>query len=192
MVQFFLVVIDHRDVDAVLVLFLVTALLKTLVVKIPFVVSYLHAQVFSDGIKALVDKHRTSDGAENIEATVEGITGKGAVEWHIIEDEAHDDHGSTGKDGIEHHRREIPFQTLPCFRSNAGNGDADEFHHFAGSHGVEDLEAVEELKDECNHGVGGRDGQVHHNLYNQYQVDARAEHVVHLLLFTGFFQGLMS
>jgi hypothetical protein len=52
---------------------------------------------------------------------------------------------------------------------------------------VEDLEAVEELKDEGDHAVVGGDGQVHHNLYDQYQIDARAEHAVHLLLLTGFF-----
>jgi len=139
-----------------------------------------------------VDKHRTNNGTEDIETAVERITGKSTVEGHAVEDEAQDYHGCSGEDGIEHHRLEIPLQALPCFRSDAGNGDADELHHLAGGHGVEDLEAVEHIEDECNHGVGGRDGQVHHNLYNQYQVDARAEHVVHLLLFTGFFQGLMS
>ena len=109
------------------------------------------------------------------------------IEVHAVEDEAQDYHGRSGEDRIEDHRLEIPLQALPRSRADAGNGDTDEFHHLAGSHGIEDLEAVEELKDECNHGVGGRDGQVHHDLYNQYQVDARAEHVVHLLLFTVFF-----
>lgn len=188
-VQFLLVVIDHRDIDAVLVLFLVTALLKALIVEIPFIITNLHAQVLRDGIKALVDEHRTNNGTEDIETAVEGITGKGAVEGHAVEDEAQDYHGRSSEDRIEHHRLEISLQALPRSRADAGNGDADEFHHLAGSHRIEDLEAVEELKDECNHGVGGRDGQVHHDLYNQYQVDARAEHVVHLLLFTGFFHG---
>jgi hypothetical protein len=134
-----------------------------------------------------VDEHRADYGTENIETTVERITGKVTIEGHTIEDEAQDYHGRSGEDRIEHHGLEIPFQALPCSRADAGNGDADEFHHLAGSHRIEDLEAVEELKDECNHGVGGRDGQIHHNLYNQYQVDARAKHIVHLLLFTGFF-----
>jgi len=139
-----------------------------------------------------VNEHRTDNGAEDIETAVEGITGKSTVEGHTIEDEAQDYHGRSSEDGIEHHRLEVPFQALPRSRADAGNGDADEFHHLAGCHGVKDLEAVEELKDKGNHGVGGRDGQVHHDLYNQYQVDARAEHVVHLLLFTGFFHSLMS
>ena len=134
-----------------------------------------------------MNEHCTNNGTENIEAAVERITGKGTVEGHAVEDEAQDYHGCSGENGIEHHGLEIPLQALACFRADAGNGNADEFHHLAGSYGVKNLEAVEELKDECNHGVGGRDGQVHHNLYNQYQVDARAEHVVHLLLFTGFF-----
>ena len=51
---------------------------------------------------------------------------------------------------------------------------------------------MEEFKDKGDHAVVGCDGQVHHNLYNQYQIDARAEHAVHLLLFTGFFHSLMS
>ena len=172
MVQTFLIVIDHRDIDTVGVLFLVPALLEALVLEVPFIVANLHAQIFGDGIEALVNEHRACDGAEDIEATVEGITGEGAVEWHIIEDEAHDDHGSTGKDGIDHHRLEIPFQTLACSRSDAGNGDTDEFHHLADSHGVKDLEAVEKLKDKADHAVVGGDGQVHHNLYDQYQIDA--------------------
>ena len=186
-VQALLIVVDHRDIDTVLVLFLVPALLKALVLEIPFVVANLHTQIFGNGIEALVDKHRAGDGTEDIETAVEGITGKEAVEWHIIEDEAHDDHGCSGKDGIEHHRLEIPFQALACSRPDAGNGDTDEFHHLADSHGVEDLEAVKELKDKGDHAVVGGDGKVHHNLYNQYQIDARAEHAVHLLLFTGFF-----
>jgi len=139
-----------------------------------------------------MDKHRADNGTKDIEATVEGIAGKGSIEGHPVEDEAQDYHGCSGEDGIEHHRLQIPFQTLPCFRSDAGNGDADELHDLTGSHGVKDLEAMEELKYESNHGVGGRDGQVHHDLNNQYQIDARAEHIVHLLLFTGFFHSLMS
>ena len=186
-VQFLLVVIDHRDVDAVLVLFLVTALLEALIVKIPFIIANLHAQVLRDGIEALVDKHRADNGAENIESSIEWITGKGTVEGHAVEDEAQDYHGCSGEDRIEHHGLEIPLQALACFRTDTGNGDADKFHHLAGSHRVKDLEAMEELKDKGNHRVGGRDRQVHHDLNNQYQVDARAEHVVHLLLFTGFF-----
>ena len=138
-----------------------------------------------------MDEHRAGDRAEDVEAAVEGITGKGAVEWHIIEDEAHDNHGYTGKDGIEHHRLEVPLQTLACSRSDAGNGDTDEFHHLADSHGDEDLEVVEELKDEGDHAVVGGDGQVHHDLYDQYQIDARAEHSVHLLLLTGFFHSVL-
>jgi len=145
-----------------------------------------------DGIKALVDEHRTYNGTKDIETTVEGITGKSTVERHAVENEAQDYHGYSGEDRIEYHRLEIPLQALPCFRSDASNGDADELHHLAGSHGIEYLEAVEKFKDEGNHRVGGRDGQVHHDLNNQYQVDARAEHAVHLLLFTGFFHGLMS
>jgi len=191
-VQTLLVVVDHRDIDTVLVLFLVPALLKALVLKVPFVIANLHAQVFGNGIEALVDEHRAGDGAEDIEATVEGITGERAVEWHIIEDEAHDDHGRSGKYGIEHHRLEVPLQTLACSRSDTGNGDTDEFHHLAGSHGVEDLEAVKELKDKGDHAVVGGYGQVHHDLYDQYQVDARAKHTVHLLLFTGFFHSKES
>ena len=191
-VQLLLVVIDHRDIDAVLVLFLVTALLKALIVKIPFIVANLHAQVLSDSIKALMDEHSADNGTEDIEAAVEGITGKSAVEGHAVEDEAQDYHGRSGDDRIEYHGLEIPLQALPRSRADAGNGDTDEFHHLAGSHGVKNLEAVEHVKDKGNHGVGGRDGQVHHDLNNQYQVDARAEHVVHLLLFTGFFHSLMS
>jgi len=139
-----------------------------------------------------MDKHCTYYGTKDIEASVEWITGKGTVEGHAVEDKAQDYHGCSSDDGIEYHRLEIPLQALPCFRADAGNGDTDELHHLAGSHRVEDLEAVEDLKDKGNHGVGCRDGQVHHDLNNQYQVDARAEHVVHLLLFTGFFHGLMS
>ena len=171
-VQTLLIVVDHRDIDTVLVLFLVPALLEALVLEIPFIVANLHAQIFGDGIEALVDEHRAGDGAKDIETAVEGITGKGAVEWHIIEDEAHDGHGRSGKDGIEHHRLEIPFQALARSRSDTGNGDTDEFHHLADSHGVEDLEAVEEFKDKGDHAVVGGDGQVHHNLYDQYQIDA--------------------
>ena len=186
-VQTLLIVVDHRDIDTVLVLFLVPALLEALVFEIPFIVANLHAQVFGNGIEALVDEHRAGDGAKDIETAVEGITGKEAVEWHIIEDEAHDNHGRSGEYGIEHHRLEVPFQTLACSRSDTGNGDTDEFHHLAGSYGVEDLEAVEELKDEGGHAVVGGDGKVHHYLNNQNKVDARTEEVVHLLLFTGFF-----
>jgi len=134
-----------------------------------------------------MDEHSADNGTEDIETAVEGITGKSAVEGHAVEDKAQDYHGYSGEDRIEHHRLEIPLQTLPRFRADAGNGNTDELHHLAGSHGVEDLEAVEHIEDEGNHGVGGRDRQVHHDLYNQYQVDARAEHIVHLLLFTGFF-----
>jgi len=183
-------VVYHRDIDTVLVLFLVPALLEALVLEVPFIIANLHAQIFGDGIEALVNEHCAGDGAKDIEATVEGITGKGAVEWHIIEDEAHDDHGHSGEYGIEHHRLEVPLQTLARSRSYAGNGDTDEFHHLADSHGVKDLEAVEELKDKGDHSVVGGDGQVHHNLYDQYQIDARAEHTVHLLLFTGFFHSV--
>ena len=56
-VQLFLVVIDHRDVDAVLVLFLVTALLERLVFEVPFVIANLCVEVFSNSVKALVDQH---------------------------------------------------------------------------------------------------------------------------------------
>ena len=62
-VQTLLVVVDHRDIDAILVLFLVTALFERLVIKVPFVVSNLHAQVFGDGIEALVYEHSACDGA---------------------------------------------------------------------------------------------------------------------------------
>ena len=75
-VQTLLIVVDHRDIDTVLVLFLVTALFEALVLKIPFVIANLHAQIFGNGIKALVDKHRAGNGAEDIEATVERITGE--------------------------------------------------------------------------------------------------------------------
>ena len=188
-VQTLLVVVDHRDVDAVLVLFLVTALLKTLVVEVPFIVTNLHAQILRDGIEALMDEHSADNGTEDIETAVEWITGKSAVEGHAVEDKAQDYHGCSGEDRIEHHRLEVPLQTLPSSRANACYGNTDELHHLAGSHGVKDLEAVEKLKDEGNHRIGGRNGQVHHDLYNQNQIDARAEHVVHLLLFTGFFHG---
>ena len=108
-VQTLLVVIDHRDIDAVLVLFLVTALLEALIVEIPFIVTNFHAQVLCDGIEALVDEHRADYGTEDIEAAVERITGKGTVEGHAVEDEAQDYHGSPCKDGIEYHRLEIPL-----------------------------------------------------------------------------------
>ena len=109
MVQALLVVVDHRDVDTVLVLLLVTALLETLVVEVPFVVSYLHAQVFGNGIEALVNEHRACDGTENIEAAVKRVTSKGAIERHSMKDETEDYHSSSGEDGIEYHRLEIPL-----------------------------------------------------------------------------------
>ena len=133
-VKLLLVVIDHRDIDAVLIFLLVTALLKTLIVEIPFIIAYLHAQILGDGIEALVDEHCTYNGTENIEASVEGITGKSTVEGHAVEKEAQDYHGCSGEDRIEHHGLEIPLQALACFRADASNGDTDEFHHLAGNH----------------------------------------------------------
>ena len=49
-VLLFLVVIDHRDVDAVLVLFLVTALLERIVFEVPFVIANLCVEVFSNSV----------------------------------------------------------------------------------------------------------------------------------------------
>jgi hypothetical protein len=137
--------------------------------------------------KPLMDEHRTDDGTENIEAAVERITGKGAVHVHTMEDEAENGHRQTGDDWVEHHRLEVPPQTLLCLRTDTGHSDADELHELAIADGVEDLEAVEHIKDKADHRIGGRDGQVHHDLDDKDHVDARTEHAVHLLLFTGFF-----
>lgn len=104
-----------------------------------------------------------------------------------MKDEAEQRHRTSCHHWINDHRLHIPLQALPCLGADAGHPNTDELHDLAGEDAVEDLEAVEELKDEGCHAVVGGDGEVHHYLDYQDKVDARTEEVVHLLLFTGFF-----
>jgi hypothetical protein len=75
-VQFLLVLIDHRDVNTVLVLFLVTDLLKRLVFEVSFVIANLGIEVFGNSIETLVDKHDADDRAESVEAAVQREAGE--------------------------------------------------------------------------------------------------------------------
>ena len=65
-VQLLLVVVDHRDVYAVLILFLVTALLERLVFEVPFIITNLGVEVFGNSVEALVDKHDADDRTKSI------------------------------------------------------------------------------------------------------------------------------
>ena len=64
----------------------------------------------------------------------------------------------------------------------------DKFGNLAPGHGVEHLEASEQVEYELRHAVVRRDRQVHHNLDNQEYVDTATEVVIHLLLFLCFFK----
>lgn len=75
-VQLLLVVIDHRDIDTVLIILLVSALFKRLVFEIPLVIANLGIEVFGNSVEALVDKHDADDRAESVETAVQREAGE--------------------------------------------------------------------------------------------------------------------
>jgi len=157
------------------------------ILEVPFIITNLCVEVFGNSVEALVDKHDADDRAESVEAAVQREAGEIDVPCSFMKDEAEQRHRTSGHHRIDDHRLHVPLQALTCLGADAGHTDADQLHDLAGEDAVEDLEAVEELKDEGGHAVVGGDGKVHHYLNNQNKVDARTEEVVHLLLFTGFF-----
>ena len=85
-VQLLLVVVDHRDIDAVLVLFLITTLLEGLVFEVPLIIANLGVEVFGNGIKTLVDEHNANDRTKGIEATVQREAGEINVPCPFMKD----------------------------------------------------------------------------------------------------------
>ena len=102
----------HKDVAAEPILFLVTALLETLIVEVPFIVTYLYTQVLRDGIKALVDKHRTDNRSHGVEDTVGRKAKEQAAPDSAMEHHAASREREPHTNRIELHRLEIEFQRL--------------------------------------------------------------------------------
>ena len=94
----------------------------------------------------------------------------------------------TCKHRIYHHSLQIELQRLFRFGADTYHTDADKLGNLAPGHGVEHLEASEQVEYELRHAVVSRDRQVHHNLDNQEYVDTATEVVIHLLLFLCFFK----
>lgn len=68
------------------------------------------------------------------------------------------------------------------------NADTHKLRHLAARYGVEYLETPQQVENELRDAVVRRDGQIHHYLNNQEDVNATAKIVVHLLLFPCLFK----
>ena len=139
-------------------------------------------------VKSLVNEHGADHRAEGIQDAACREAEERHTPCAVMEYEAQSYESETCKHRIYHHSLQVELQRLFRFGADTYHTDADKFGNLAPGHGVEHLEASEQVEYELRHAVVSRDRQVHHNLDNQEYVDTAAEVVIHLLLFLCFFK----
>ena len=149
----FLEIVDHRDIDGIIVFYLLFHLLKTLILKVKTVVAELMVEVFADGIKSLMNEHDTDNGTYCIDHTVGGET-KQRASPHILMHQ-HTCHHKVETDGqrIDDHCLHIELQFLSCLGADAGYADTYQLHKLTPDNAVKEFKFIEEGHEELGNRV---------------------------------------
>ena len=181
-------IVYHGNVHRIVVGDQCLRLLERLVLEVEAVFAHLVVVILGDAVQPLMHQHGADNRADGVEDAVGRETEPADAEIHPVEHEAQPDKGQPGQHGIDHHRAHIELQRLLRLGADTDDADAHQLRHLAARYGVEYLETPQQIENELRDAVVRRDRQVHHNLYNQEDVNATAEIVVHLLLFPCLFK----
>jgi len=181
-----LVVIDHRDVHAVLVVHQLLALLETLVLEVETVFTQLAVEVLSHAVKSLMYEHDAKYGSYQIQDAVDGIVAQDRSPVSRLQETAQDRQQNTHNARICHLLMHIEVQASSCRRADTSDDDTDEFQYLAYHHGTEHLQLAEDSNESLHDGRVYADWHVYDEFQNQEDVDATPEKVIYLLLFVRF------
>jgi len=181
-----LVVIDHRDVHAVLVVHQLLALLETLVLEVKTVFAQLAVEVLSHAVKSLMYEHDAENGSHQVQDAVDGVVAQDRSPVSRLQETAQDRQQNTQYARICHLLMNIEVQTSACRRTDTGDDDTDEFQYLAYHHGTKHLQLSKDGNESLHDGRTYANGHVYDEFQNQEDIDATPEKIVYLLLFVRF------
>lgn len=179
-------VVYHRNVHRIVVADQSLRLLEGFVLEVEAVFTHLVVVILGDAVQPLMHQHCPHHRTDGIEDAVRRETHPTDAEIHPVEDEAQPYKSQSCQYGIDDHRPHVELQGLLSLRADADHTDADQLRHLTARYRVENLETSQQVEEELRDAVVRRHRQVHDNLYDEKDVNAAAEVVVHLLLFPCF------
>ena len=126
-----LIVVAHRDVHAVLVLYLLLALLETLVLEVEAVFQKPFLQVLGDIVESHMDEDNTHHGGYHIQPPVQCDGIEAESEGQTEEPDGNQADEDAAHQGAEHLLHGVELQMLFVARADAGHADKHECRHLA-------------------------------------------------------------
>ena len=181
-----LIVEDHRDIDAILILHQLLTLLEALVLKVKAVFTEFTVKVLGNGIKASVNTHHACYRGNKIEDAVQRIACNMGSPMPLLQEDAQYSQSDARHTRIDDHLPHIELQASSCCSSCTGNQDSHQLYHLTRYHRIEKAQSGYHLQKGVGNATPCMDRHVHHQLDNQENIDERAKQIIHLLLFLGF------